>query len=119
LLNISKKQSKHLKYEVNTVDDKLLSDDKSRYYGLKFLESAVVTDSLWIESFERKEIPESDNDLYIEFQKGDRLDLLSFHYYGTSRLWWAIAIANNIQNPFKEIKPGTMIRIPDINLIRR
>jgi len=35
---------------------------------------------------------------------------LSFKYYGTTRLWWAILIANNVINPF-DIKTGTRIKI--------
>jgi hypothetical protein len=36
---------------------------------------------------------------------------LSHKYYGTTRLWWTILIANNIVNPFTEAKTGTRIKI--------
>ena len=36
---------------------------------------------------------------------------LSYKYYGTTRLWWTILIANNVVNPFTEVKTGTRIKI--------
>jgi hypothetical protein len=36
---------------------------------------------------------------------------LSQKYYGTSRLWWTILVANDISNPFTEIEPGTVLKI--------
>jgi len=35
---------------------------------------------------------------------------LSFKYYGTTRLWWIILVANNIKNPF-DIISGQRIKI--------
>ena len=40
-----------------------------------------------------------------------RLDIISFRYYGTPLLYWAIAEVNDITNPLK-IEPGTVLRIP-------
>ena len=36
---------------------------------------------------------------------------LSNIYYGTTRLWWVILIANNIINPFEDVKTGSRIKI--------
>jgi len=36
---------------------------------------------------------------------------LSQQFYGTTRLWWTILIANNIINPFTDIKTGDKIKI--------
>jgi hypothetical protein len=36
---------------------------------------------------------------------------LSYRYYGTTRLWWVILIANNIINPFQDTKTGDRIKI--------
>ena len=36
---------------------------------------------------------------------------ISYKYYGTTRLWWTILIANNIINPFTDVKTGTRIKI--------
>ena len=36
-------------------------------------------------------IPESDDDIYIITQHGDRLDLLARRFYGSVTGWWIIA----------------------------
>ena len=53
-----------------------------------------------------------DNDIYIYTKDGDRLDLLSYKYYGDVTLWWIIAQANHIGKGSFIIKPGTHLRIP-------
>ncbi len=55
-------------------------------------------------------IPESDDDMYIITQYGDRLDLLANTYYNDSTLWWYIAKANNLK--VMNIPIGTSLRIP-------
>ena len=55
-------------------------------------------------------IPESDGDIYIITQDGDRLDLLANTYYNDSTLWWYIAKANNLK--VMNIPIGTSLRIP-------
>ena len=62
-------------------------------------------------------IPLSENDIYVITVVGDRLDSLSYLYYGDPTLWWVISMANN--NATKGAlypQPGTQLRIPlDIN----
>ena len=36
--------------------------------------------------------------------------LLSFHHYGTIKLWWLICVCNNITNPVYNCEPGMGIR---------
>ena len=55
-------------------------------------------------------IPESDDDIYIITQHGDRLDLLAHQYYNDTSLWWYIAKANNLK--IMNIPEGTSLRIP-------
>ena len=55
-------------------------------------------------------IPESDDDIYIITQYGDRLDLLAHQYYNDTSLWWYIAKANNLK--IMNIPEGTSLRIP-------
>ena len=55
-------------------------------------------------------IPETDNDIYVITQPGDRLDLLAFQYYGNVNLWWYIAKANNLK--FMTVDAGVRLRIP-------
>ena len=115
MLKIHKKESHLYKYDLEDVNSGVY-DAESRYFNYKFLKCGDITDSVWIESWERPEIPESDDDMYIEYQENqnNRLDLISFKYYGTVKLWWAIAVANDIQNPFEKIEKGTILRIPII-----
>ena len=55
-------------------------------------------------------IPETDSDVYVITQKGDRLDNLAHQFYGDVKLWWYIAKANNLT--FMTIPTGTSLRIP-------
>lgn len=41
----------------------------------------------------------------------DWWDSISFQYYRTSSLWWAVAAVNNVVNPFEELNEGDSIKI--------
>ena len=57
------------------------------------------------------DIPISDNDQFIYPRYGERLDLLSYKFYGDVTLWWVIAKANGLKG--KVFAPqDTEIRIP-------
>jgi nucleoid-associated protein YgaU len=43
---------------------------------------------------------------------GDRWDTLAYRYYGSAKLWYRLAAANNGANGSIFIKPGTVIKIP-------
>lgn len=45
----------------------------------------------------------------VEVDNDDWWDNISFQAYGTPYLWWAIALTNNITNPFEDIKPGDLL----------
>ena len=55
-------------------------------------------------------IPETDDDIYVITQLGDRLDNLAFQFYGDQGLWWYLAKANNLS--FMTIPVGTSLRVP-------
>ena len=55
-------------------------------------------------------IPESDKDIWVITQQGDRLDTLAHQFYNDTNLWWYIAKANNLS--FMTIPTGTSLRIP-------
>lgn len=42
---------------------------------------------------------------------GERLDTLAHRYYNDAELWWVIAMANRIADPFALV-PGTRLRVP-------
>ena len=56
-----------------------------------------------------QKVPESNDDMYVITQIGDRLDSLANEYYGSSNLWWFIAHVNNLNS--MNIEPGTRLRI--------
>jgi len=56
------------------------------------------------------EIPETDGDIFVITQYGDRLDNLAHQFYGDVTLWWYIAKANNLA--FMTLPVGTSLRIP-------
>lgn len=43
-----------------------------------------------------------------------RPDLISYDVYGTSTYWWLICTANNIIDPFEQLKAGKTIKLPII-----
>lgn len=47
----------------------------------------------------------------ILLKGSERLDVISWRYYGDSKLWWAIAAASSIGWGL-QAPPGTIIRIP-------
>tara|TARA_B110001452_G_scaffold240040_1_gene221380 strand:+ start:296 stop:601 length:306 start_codon:yes stop_codon:yes gene_type:complete len=52
------------------------------------------------------------DDTYIIAIQGDRLDNLSFKYYGDSRYWWILARANYLGKGDLTVPIGKQIRIP-------
>jgi nucleoid-associated protein YgaU len=57
------------------------------------------------------EILLENSDQFIVTKVGDRLDTLSFNYYGDTTLWWIIAKANGIKGKVA-LNPETILRIP-------
>jgi nucleoid-associated protein YgaU len=58
-------------------------------------------------------IPLSESDVYVITSIGDRLDILSYQYYGDAELWWVISMANNnVTKGFMFPEPGIQLRIP-------
>lgn len=66
-----------------------------------------------------KDIPVKSSDIYhsVKSNEVNRLDLLAHVYYKNPLLWWVIAQANNIYDPYADIEPGTILRIPDIETL--
>ena len=55
-------------------------------------------------------IPETDDDIWVITQLGDRLDILAHQFYGDVCLWWYIAKANGLKD--LRVDAGLSIRIP-------
>ncbi len=57
-------------------------------------------------------------DTYVLTDSTDRLDQLSYKYYGTVKYWWIIAHANKISKGSMALDPGLKIFIPrDLEII--
>lgn len=52
------------------------------------------------------------SDRFHPVVKGDRLDVLAFHYLGKADFWWVIADYNDLFNPLEKLTPGQVLRIP-------
>ena len=53
---------------------------------------------------------ETDSDIFVITQKGDRLDILAKTFYDDTSLWWFIASVNGLNT--MNVKPGLSLRIP-------
>ena len=56
-----------------------------------------------------KKVEETDDDIYVITQAGDRLDTIAHQFYGDSHLWWFIAKVNNLNS--MNVPVGIRLRI--------
>lgn len=68
------------------------------------------------ETYNMKEIPETDSDRYFKVDNTtvNRLDIIAYKCYGFTIYWWIIAIANNIMNSIN-VELDTVLRIPPLS----
>tara|TARA_Y100000592_G_C5481565_1_gene325851 strand:- start:5281 stop:5547 length:267 start_codon:yes stop_codon:yes gene_type:complete len=59
---------------------------------------------------EYPKIEESDTDIFVITQYGDRLDTIAFDFYGDPQQWWIIAKANGLTDI--NIEQGSSLRVP-------
>jgi nucleoid-associated protein YgaU len=45
------------------------------------------------------------------------LPLISYRWYRNINLWWVIAAFNGIQDPWLEIQPGVVLKIPSLSSV--
>ena len=57
-------------------------------------------------------IPYTEGDKQHTVMDGETLQSIAYQYYGDSGRWHWISEANNILNPFQEVKPYQILRIP-------
>ena len=53
---------------------------------------------------------EQNSDILLITTDGDKCDLISQEYYGTTEFWWFIASTNNLKS--NNIEAGTQVRVP-------
>ena len=56
------------------------------------------------------EFKEDNSDILLIAVDGDRCDLISHQYYGTTEFWWFIASINNLNT--NNIEAGKQLRVP-------
>lgn len=90
----------------------------SRYKILRGVTENNDTRGSYLETQNLRTIPKSDDDIYhvVSDNEVNRLDIISFNYYGTPHLWWAIAWANDFIDPFI-LKRDDIIRIPPLTAL--
>jgi len=70
-----------------------------------------------------KQVKFTNNDIQMYYTVSDseagRMDLISFKVYGNTKLWWAIAIANQIEDSLVEPVSGKTLKIPSPTAIKR
>jgi hypothetical protein len=74
----------------------------------------------YIETFNETKIPMSEQDKFhvVLTEQENRLDIIANIYYNDPSLFWVIALANELPDPFI-VLPGTILRIPpNISLYR-
>ena len=55
-------------------------------------------------------VEDKNSDILLIATQGDRCDLISQQYYGTSDFWWFIASVNKLKS--NNIEAGTQLRVP-------
>lgn len=62
----------------------------------------------------------TDDDVYytIPKQYQYRPDLISFNFYGNSKLYWVLIYANKFGNSPEDFKEGVTIRVPSYKRVR-
>lgn len=84
----------------------------SRYRKLKRLINN--RDEQYVETAEPFKVPKNADDTFhiVSMKDENRLDLISWQYYGNTYMWWVIAEASDIIDPF-DIPKDTVLRIPN------
>jgi len=64
------------------------------------------------------EIPEQADDVSYVVTSIDRIDTLAYTFYGDHRLWWVIAVANDMELLPTALSAGNTIRIPSPRFVK-
>jgi hypothetical protein len=83
-----------------------------RFSRLRFGELAEVDGVSFWDVLDLPEIPAQPDDILYTVLGHDRIDLLAYRFYKDSRLWWVVAVANEMEDLPTELNEGDTIRIP-------
>jgi len=79
----------------------VLFDTEQDEYILNIFNSFVVN--------EKMTNAENSNKYYVD--NDDFWDNISYNNYDNVKLWWTIALSNNIHNPFEELDDGKELKV--------
>ena len=79
----------------------------SRYDIIKKISDDKITR---IGTADLPKFEEDNSDMLLIAIHGDKCDLISQQYYGTTDYWWFIALVNNLTS--NNIEAGTQLRVP-------
>lgn len=79
---------------------------------LQFADLGVIDGVESWEMFEPPAILEQADDTTYTVTDGDRIDLIANKFYGNPRLWWIVAVANDLDDLPTDLYGGRLLRIP-------
>ena len=81
---------------------------------LQFASLFVISDVEHWDILDTPTIVEQQDDLKYQVKRGlqERIDKLAVRFYGDSRLWWVIAVANDMEVVPTDLNEGDIITIP-------
>ena len=84
----------------------------------RYINSLAITNTETGKRYYTTVIPVNPKQERIQYEYkariGDRWDTIAFKYLGNAALWYVVANANNALNGSIFIKPGTIIKIPEV-----
>ena len=96
---------------------KLNSENLENIFNVYQLENGMYFYNLLQTIHFPQNLPSSLFNAYtIEY--GDTWPFISYKAYKNPNLWWVILLANNIQNPIISMPPGTIIGLPNIDVVK-
>lgn len=117
-----KKLSQFINVEVANNDDypSFSRYAQNRYYNRKYYDvNGTITPTIEQEIWRLQASDPKEDDSYVRVLAGEvgRLDLISQRVYKTDALWWIIALANDIIDPFEETYVDRTLRCPNLTTV--
>lgn len=100
---------------INPVEQ-FVNQSTSRY-SLNHQKTIIEYDGskVYLDPYVISGITESDGDQYEQITSQTRLDIIANKYYNDSKLWWVLAMVNNISNPISDNLVGKILWIPTMS----
>ena len=89
--------------------------ERSRYANTKIIRDAQGR--TYVPPIERPARLDYPDNVQVAAEPGDTWSGLAYTYLGDPELWWAIAIFNNVFNPFEDPRPGAVLTIPSVRTV--